>query len=97
MKIQNSKWHLNQYCPVCEQGNSLIFLTCPICKKIILACDEEGTVFPEPNDLKLKGSWPCDVWYSTFTKCPHCAVETDFKFSTGEEIQLAGFATDEYS
>ncbi len=96
LRVQRPKFTLNQICPVCEQGSSLVFLTCPQCAKLILACDEEGTVFPNPCDLSLQAAWPCDVWQSTVTKCPHCLDVGEFAFATGDQIQAAGVRQDEY-
>ena len=95
MKITEPKWKLSQLCPVCEQGDALIFLACSKCGKMVLACEEEGTLFPEPNDLNNHASWSCEVRESTHLLCPHCNVINDFRFPKGEEIQAIGFKPEE--
>ena len=74
-----------------------MFLTCPSCGKVIIACDEEGTLFPNPKDLTLQANYSCDPWISTVTQCPQCATVQQFRFSTGDEIQSIGFSPLEYS
>jgi len=96
MRIQEPKFRLKQSCPNCDQAGALLFLTCPNCQGVIIACDEEGSVFPEPRDLTKQASWPCDPWVSTVTKCPHCEEEGEFSFSAGGEIQALGFTPDQY-
>ncbi len=81
---------------MCEQEGSLIFLTCPNCGKLVLACEEEGSLFLNPKNLKQQISWSCDIWQSTFTKCPYCNTQREFGFSTNEEIQQLGFDQKEY-
>jgi hypothetical protein len=96
MEITRPKFTLNRLCPVCEQGSSLLFLTCPACGKVIIACDEEGSVFPNPQDLGVPASYPCDPWISTATRCPGCGTVQEFRFSSGEEIQQLGFSPTDY-
>lgn len=96
MKIEKPKFTLKQFCPNCDQGEALLFLTCPNCQSIVIACDEEGSVFPNPKDLSRQASWSCDPWSSTVTKCPHCEKEGEFFFSTGVEILRLGFSLDAY-
>lgn len=95
MKITEPKWHLKIICPVCEQGEVLTFLACPKCKKMVLACEEEGTLFPDPKDLNNHASLSCEVWSSTLLRCPHCSAINDFRFPKGEEIQAIGFKPEE--
>lgn len=96
MNVTKPKFFLKQICPVCEQGSSLLFLTCPSCSTVILVCIEEGTLFANPKALIQQAAWSCDSWVSTFTKCPTCMKENEFVCSTGEEIQKTGFTPDEY-
>jgi ribosomal protein S27AE len=96
MKIQKPKFTLKRTCPNCGQGSALLFLTCPNCKAVIIACGEEGTVFPDPKDLANQASWSYDPWTSTVTKCPHCRKEASFAYSTGEDIQNLGFSPHQY-
>ena len=72
MKIEKPKFTLKQFCPNCDQGEALLFLTCPNCQSIVIACDEEGSVFPNPKDLSRQASWSCDPWSSTVTKPDLC-------------------------
>lgn len=90
VRIEKLLWKLDEFCPVCGQGSSLTFLTCPECSRTIIACDEEGTVFPNPGDLTEQAETVCDVWISTYTRCPHCAAETELRFSTEEEVRCTG-------
>jgi len=95
MKIAEPKWKLNKICPVCEQGDALTFLACPKCGMVVLACEEEGTLFPDPTNLEKTASWSCDVWQTTHTRCPHCNEINDYRFPKGEEIQAIGFKPEE--
>jgi Zn ribbon nucleic-acid-binding protein len=97
MNISRPRFMLKGFCPVCEQGSSLLFLTCPVCAKVIIACDEEGTLFPNPKDLNQQADYPCDPWISTITKCPQCQTTQEFRLSSGEEIQECGFTPQDYS
>ena len=97
MEQGKPKFTLNRVCPVCEQGSSLLFLTCPNCGNVVIACDEEGTLFPNPKDLALQADYSCDPWISTATQCPECASVQQFRFSTSEEIQSLGFRSLDYS
>src|SRR5262245_17792587 len=97
MKIKKPKFTLNAPCPICEQGSSLVFLTCPSCGTVIIACDEEGSVFPDPQDLSQTANYSCDPWISTTTHCLQCDATREFRFSSGEEIQNLGFSAADYS
>ena len=72
MKVQPPTLKLKQPCPICVQGRTLVLLCCPNCTKLIAACDEEGSVFPDPTDLSVQAPWTCDPWVSTETQCPGC-------------------------
>ena len=96
MKINAPKFTLKQDCPICEQGESLIFLTCSKCNSIILACDEDGSLFPDPKNLEKQGLWTCDPLVTAKTKCPYCEEVGFFSFSSGEEIKNLGFTSDQY-
>ena len=96
MSSDKPRFTLNRPCPVCEQG-ALLFLTCPTCRKVVVACDEEGSLFPNPQDLEKQADYPCDAWISTVTKCPACQTIQEFRLSSGEEIQQAGFRPGDYS
>ena len=95
MKHDASVLALKQPCPVCEQGE-LIFLTCPVCEKVVVACNEEGSLFPTPTELATAAPWSCDVWISATTKCPHCNAVHEFRLSTETEIHDAGVLRGHY-
>jgi hypothetical protein len=76
----------------------LVFITCPGCGYVALACDKVGTVFPTPRDLSVP---PCGSWFAasgSHESCPGCskAPQLDYEYSTGEEIQRTGFMPSEY-
>jgi hypothetical protein len=91
------KFTLNRVCPVCEQGSSLLFLACPGCGTVVLACDEDGTLFPDPKQLKNQADYSCDPWISTIMKCPGCGAVPEFRLASAEEIQKLGFEPKDYS
>jgi hypothetical protein len=61
----------------------------------MLVCDEVGTVYPHPDDLAI-GPYG-DIADASYM-CPHCgeAAASDFKNSTGDEVQHFGFRVGEY-
>ena len=83
-------WWLNKCCPICEQGSSLSFNTCSNCRKVVLHCDEDGSIFSNPKNLKELVS---DEWNYN---CPHCKEQNSLESSTSEEIQALGFSAEEY-
>ena len=97
MKYSLRKFTLNRPCPACEQGTALLFLTCPNCGKVIIACDEEGAIFHDPTDLSKVENYSCEPWNSTVTRCPRCETEREFRLSRIEEIAKLGFSPEEYS
>ena len=86
---------LKRECPACRQGPTLVFLTCPSCGLVVLACDEAGCVYADP--LKLDDMWSasCDVWMSTTTECPRCRRIQEFSYSTIADILASGRSRDE--
>jgi hypothetical protein len=80
-------------CPCCCGGEGfLVFLTCPRCDKVVVACDEIWTTFGDPKTQK--DQWPdCIRYPDVWTPCPSCAVGfmQDYLWSTEEEIFGAGF------
>ena len=97
MKIQKPIWNLNATCPVCEQGGSLVLLTCPNCATVIAACDEDGSVFPNLTDLQQTTSVTCDPRISTTTRCPTCDALNEFRHATSNEIADSGLTPEQYS
>ena len=95
MEISNPIWQLKSpRCNCCSEQGALCFFTCPNCEYIILVCDEVGTVFPKPKDLTEATYGAIDSPYL----CPNCerVKLSDFRNSTGEEIQDLGFTANEY-
>src|SRR5215813_9783107 len=86
-------------CPCdCGGEGSLVFISCPSCHHVALACDEIGTVFPNPRDLSRAS---CGSWLlasGSRANCPGCdkAPLTEFWYSTGDEVQSIGFLPSEY-
>ena len=81
---------LVQPCPACQQGYTLTLLTCPGCARLHVACDEAGCVYADPCAPEGMCAWPCDVSYTTHSRCPHCSWEGEFRLSTREEAHGAG-------
>src|SRR6476620_8121049 len=82
----------------CGGQGVLTLITCPGCGHVALACDEVGTVFPDPHDLTKPS---CGSWLladGSRAVCPKCGKVplAEFEYSTGEELQSAGLSADEY-
>ena len=90
VSIKASSWHLVAHCPVCEQGDCLLLCTCPRCSRLLVMCEEDDTVFPDPRDLALT--------FTISTACPFCggAELKAFAPADWKEIQHAGFEPGEY-
>jgi len=95
MEVDKPVWKLKFICPVCEQGSSLTLLTCPSCGHVLAACDEDGTVFPDPRRLDIRDD-ACDPWPSEQMQCPKCGGSVHFTSSTADEIQAFGLSKDDY-
>jgi hypothetical protein len=89
--MRHSRFMLARPCPCCMQGVSLHLLACPLCRRVIAACDEAGCVF-DPKNLVEIGDSPCDVWYSTTTRCPYCRRDGEFNDPTPQEVAASGLA-----
>jgi hypothetical protein len=89
--MSHARLRLVRPCPFCQQGVSLHLLTCPECRRVIAACDEAGCVY-DPKDLSAIGDSPCDVWYSTWTKCPYCRSVAEFTHATVDEVEALGLS-----
>ena len=63
---------------------------------MMVACDEEGSLFPDAKDLSKQAPWPCDIWESRRSKCPHCSEELEFGLASCEELEAAGLTKSEY-
>jgi len=94
MRAQKSIYWLKGLCPKCGQGSSLYIVTCENCKKTIIECAEEGTIFPEPNDLSKTYEYYADE--EGFILCPKCKKNHKFNASTLQEIESLGFTSSDY-
>jgi hypothetical protein len=91
MELRKPTWRLRALCPVCGQGSCLALLACPACDRLIVACEEEGTVFPDSrNVIVTVGHAP--------TLCPGCGQRqlTEFVPATDVAIQSSGFTVADY-
>jgi hypothetical protein len=99
MKITAPSFRLKEpRCPcLCGGEGLLVFITCPGCDHVTVACDEIGTVFVGPRQLS---ELPVASWLAGFEDgwCPKCQKISlrDFRLSTGDEIQRVGFSPNEY-
>jgi hypothetical protein len=93
MKIVASVWHARRNCPVCEQGNSLAFRSCPRCALVIVLCEEEGSVFPNPRALDAPAQG-----LGSETACPSCGEVKigDFPPTTAQQLQELGLGLADY-
>jgi len=82
-------YRLKQRCPDCREG-WLVLLTCPACRKIIAACDEDGGVFANGPAFDKPTAGTGDIAVSTITECPACRNVFEFHFSKRAEILGAG-------
>src|SRR5690606_20248087 len=51
MKVRAPVWRLRTSCPVCLQGECLLFLACGSCGHVVLICEEEGSAFLDPRNV----------------------------------------------
>jgi hypothetical protein len=98
MNIVQPEWHLKgKTCPcICGGEGSLLFLSCPACGAVMLACNEVGTVFSNPQDLDdgpYLSRLPSDA-----DTCPRCGSTPLSKCVNADssQIQAAGFKVGEY-
>jgi hypothetical protein len=94
VQIDRPIWYSRQLCPVCRQGPSLVFCTCPHCGHVLLECAEEGTVFANPRELSAGGQ---NTGYSS-EDCPQCHTYKvrEFRPATSADLQAAGYGSSEY-
>jgi hypothetical protein len=93
MQIDPPAWWLNRPCPVCDQGSCLVLVACPNCRAIIVVCDEEGSVFPDPRNLDPISALGAE------DPCPSCGkvAANAFVLATSDQITEAGFVWGEYA
>src|SRR5881628_3769970 len=99
MEIGAPYWRIRGRRCHCDCGGEgvLVFITCPGCGYVAVACDEIGTVFASPRDLSLP---PYGCWFAASGSretCPGCGKVplADYEYSTAEEIQSVGFSPTE--
>ena len=39
VQVQDPRWHLKRQCPICEQGSSLLLVSCPNCKAQLMPAE----------------------------------------------------------
>ena len=98
MEINQPEWFLNRDCP-CISGcqGKLVFKTCLNCGKIILVCDEIGTIFLDPKNVsELEESMHAEA--EEIAVCPKCSKikVSKFRNSTNDEIISLGFKHGDY-
>ncbi|MDA9189373.1 hypothetical protein N9O57_00155 [bacterium] len=89
MKVSEPVFYLDQLCPECEQGNSLVPCKCPQCETVVLKCVEEGSIFINLKDVNSIG-----VLSPLNFKCPGCDNSDidSFISCTGDEIKKSGLS-----
>ena len=80
-------------CPICEQGSSLAFVACPGCGWLIVRCEEEGTIFPNPRSIEGLRLGKPDV-----ANCQGCGERpiAEFTYASDEAIRAGGFSPSDY-
>ena len=82
-------------CECCNNQGALCFATCPRCKSLVLICEEVGTVFLNPLDLKRAVYGGMENPNCMCIECRDVHV-SDFENSTTHEIQTLGFDVSEF-
>jgi ribosomal protein S27AE len=97
MQIDEPTWSLRDACPVCGQGACLVLIACPECGHLAAACAEEGTFFPDPDQVTNVSMTEGKI-KNKKEKCPKCEKGeiSNFKPATSEQIQKAGLKKDQY-
>ena len=89
MEVCRPIWCLKRPCPVCDQGSSLVLVSCPGCEALAVRCDEEGSEFMDPRSLVPATS------SSRCARCGEIPVST-FQVATDEQILAWGLTPAEY-
>lgn len=99
MNMVPAKWLWvlrKERCPcLCGGEGQLLFIACPNCAHLALACNEVGTVFVDAHDTIKESCGHClDPSGGT---CPACGVSdlTDFRAARLDEIEAAGFVREQ--
>jgi hypothetical protein len=93
VQTREPTWYLKRLCPVCEQGACLVLIACPTCARLAVRCEEEGTLFLDPQlptaDAPVA---PDDL------ACPCCGktILRDYVPATDQQILKAGFTAADY-
>lgn len=95
MQINPPRWRWalsGQRCPcLCGGEGVLVFVRCPGCGHVALACNEVGTIFGDSHAI-AKG--PCGNWLDpSGGTCPSCALVdlSEYCDATLDEVEAAGF------
>lgn len=89
MEVGRPTWYLMRRCPVCNQGSSLVLMSCPRCGDLAVHCAEEGSEFMDPRSLIPTSS------SSLCAKCGEFPVSA-FQLATSEQILAWGLTPREY-
>jgi hypothetical protein len=91
MEVKNPTWRLAGRCPACDQG-TLVFRVCPVCSLLLVICEDEGAVFPDPRNLREVFDYPRG------DLCPSCGGVSLERFAaaTDTQIQNWGLQAGEY-
>ena len=73
-----------------------MYLSCPRCGKVVLACDEIGNVFD--NLREPMASAPLVLWRSASHRCPGCREVSlaRFQLATEDDLTRAGVAREDF-
>lgn len=90
MEFKKTPFILNADCPVCKQGDSLVFVLCNNCNRIMLECAEEGSIFPDPTNLSRPLPGPIQ---NPNASCMYCNNHLSTNLAGSQQIQDAGFGS----
>src|SRR5678815_3353898 len=93
MQIGSPTWRLRKMCPVCEQGQSLAFRSCPGCAEVVVVCEEAGRVIVNPRTLELSAPE-----IGERSPCPNCGQGRMDEFPPAKDwqIQALGLGPEDY-
>jgi hypothetical protein len=94
MELNPPVWLLPNDCSVCHQGSALVLSVCLACNHLLVICDEEGSVFPNPRQLEAHGHPLTHIG----TTCPTCSTTpiSSFRAASDQDLTRAGFKPGEY-
>ena len=85
----------SESCPCDCGGNGvLVFLACPNCEAVILACDEIGNAFDNLDNPLVSN--PLVLWREARQYCPACsaAMLADFRLATENDLERCSVSGD---